>query len=62
MYDIKFDPQHLQYIGELLGNSPFKVAAPIIATIQAQVNEQDRIAAEGKAAEGGTAPKPKPKK
>ena len=45
MYELKLSAVHLTYIGEALGDRPYKEVVAIINAIQAQVTEQELKAA-----------------
>lgn len=40
-YTFQLKQQELAVISELLANAPFRMSAPVIATLQKQINEQD---------------------
>lgn len=39
---LELTEQHLQIIGEALGNAPYKLAAPVLAEIQKQIDAQGK--------------------
>lgn len=51
IFTLSFTEPQLAYIGDLLGNAPFRAAAPIIQAINQQVARQNAPKKEGKIAE-----------
>lgn len=49
-YTFQLKQQELAVISELLANAPFRMSAPVIASLQKQINEQDAAAAAAAAA------------
>lgn len=43
MIKLELTPQMLNVISQALGNSPYAVAAPVVAELQRQINEQTQI-------------------
>lgn len=42
MLKLELSEQHVTIIGQALGNAPYNVAAPVLAEIQKQINEQQK--------------------
>lgn len=49
MFELKLNEQDVAVIGEALGNLPYRVAAPVVARMNAQITAQTRKAAEERA-------------
>lgn len=43
MIKLELSEQHIAVIGQALGQAPYNVAAPVIAELQKQINEQKRV-------------------
>lgn len=41
MLKFELSPQILSVISQALGNTPYSVAAPVVAELQRQINEQE---------------------
>lgn len=46
MYKIELTPEHLNYIGAVLGRCPYNEVLPILTVLQKQVDEQTKVVAE----------------
>lgn len=44
MIKLELSEQHIAIIGQALGNAPYNVAAPVVAELQRQINEQQKPA------------------
>lgn len=43
MYKIELTPEHLNYIGAVLGRCPYNEVLPILTVLQKQVEEQTKV-------------------